>query len=59
MADTQTPLAYSRKQAAELLGLSSVTVDRLIKTGQLRAVQVGTRRLIPRTVIEAFLAGQQ
>lgn len=59
MSDLQTPLAYSRKQVAEALGLSRNTVDQLIKSGRLRTVKVGARLLIPRTVIDAFLAGRQ
>jgi len=39
-----------------MLTLGERTTWRLIQTGELHAVKVGTQTLVPRTSIEAFLA---
>jgi excisionase family DNA binding protein len=44
------------KQVAEVLGLSHWQVRTLVRTGRLRHVLVGARRLIPRNDIEQFVA---
>ena len=51
-------LAYSPDEAAELLGISRELVHDLLRTGQLRSVKAGRRRLIAKHHLEAFLAGQ-
>ena len=51
-------LAYSPDEAAELLGISRELVHDLLRTGQLRSVKAGRRRLIAKRHLEAFLAGQ-
>jgi excisionase family DNA binding protein len=51
-------LAYSPDEAAELLGISKELVHDLLRTGQLRSVKAGRRRLIAKRHLEAFLAGQ-
>ena len=51
-------LAYSPDEAAELLGISRELVHDLLRTGQLRSVKAGRRRLIARHHLEAFLAGE-
>ena len=48
-------LALSGCEAAELLGVSPITVDRLIKRGLLRASRALRRPLIPVWEIERFL----
>jgi len=56
MTDTSVaPLAYDPVTAAQLLGVSRATVDRLIKDGELRAKRAGRRVLITETAIREFL----
>jgi len=51
-------LAYSPDEAAELLGISKELIHDLLRTGQLRSVKAGRRRLIGKHHLEAFLAGE-
>jgi excisionase family DNA binding protein len=51
-------LAYSPDEAAELLGISRELVHDLLRTGQLRSVKAGRRRLIAKHHLEAFLTGE-
>jgi len=53
-----TRLAYSPDEAAELLGISRELIHDLVRTGQLRSVKAGRRRLIGKHHLEAFLAGE-
>lgn len=48
-------LAYTMKETAEMLGLSYITVHRLIKRGLLRSSKALRHKLIPATEIEKFL----
>lgn len=49
--------AYSKDEVAQRLGISYVTLhNKLLKTGLLRTVRVGSRVLIPRTELERFLS---
>jgi excisionase family DNA binding protein len=50
-------LAFSPDEVAAALGISRDLVYDLLRTGQLRSVKAGRRRLISRQHIEAFLAG--
>jgi len=50
-------LAFSPDEAAELMGISRELVFDLLRTGQLKSVRAGRRRLISRANIDAFLAG--
>ena len=50
-------LAFSPDETAELLGISPELVFDLIRTGQLKSIKAGRRRLISRANIDAFLAG--
>jgi excisionase family DNA binding protein len=50
-------VCIGRAQAAEALDLSLHGIDHLIARGQLRAIRVGRRVLIPRAEIERFAAG--
>jgi excisionase family DNA binding protein len=52
-----TRLAFSTDEAADLLGISRELVFDLLRTGQLKSVKAGRRRLISRTNLDAFLAG--
>jgi excisionase family DNA binding protein len=59
MEDQQTKDAYSKDEAAQRLGIGYVTLhNKLLKTGLLRSVRVGSRVLIPRTEVDRFLSGE-
>ncbi|HEY1469448.1 MAG TPA: helix-turn-helix domain-containing protein [Candidatus Acidoferrum sp.] len=51
----RSPLAYSVREAAALLGMSSRTVKRLILAKQLHSTKQRGRRLIARTELETFV----
>ncbi len=51
------PLSVSVEEAARLLGLGRSNLFKLIESGELRSVKVGSRRLVPRRALEEFLAG--
>jgi excisionase family DNA binding protein len=53
----QQRLAFSPDEVAAVLGISRDLVYDLLRTGQLRSVKAGRRKLISRLNIEAFLAG--
>ena len=48
-------LAYSKKEAAAATSLSVRSIDYLIEKGQLRAVKVGGRVLIPSRELERLI----
>jgi len=48
-------LAYSRKETAEILGISAPSIDRLTKRGLLRPSRATRRPLYSKTEIERFL----
>jgi excisionase family DNA binding protein len=50
-------LAYSVEEVALLTGMSQELVHTLVRTGELRSVKAGRRRLISRRHLDAFLAG--
>jgi excisionase family DNA binding protein len=52
-------LSYRPDEAADMLGLSRRSVDRLIASGQLRSIKMLRARLIPAASIESFLASQE
>jgi len=43
-------------EAAKQLGVGKVTLFKLLRTGELRSVQIGTRRLIPDDAIDEYIA---
>jgi excisionase family DNA binding protein len=49
-------LAYSLAETSKRLGLSKATLYRLIARGELKAVRVGSRRLVEAAEIERLLA---
>ena len=49
--------AYSVAEAAELLGVSNFTIRRRIHEGQIRAIRVGSRVLVPSDSIQKLLKG--
>lgn len=48
-------LAYSMRETAKILGVSYITVHRLLKRGKLRASDAIRNKVIPLTEIERFL----
>ena len=55
-ATTERP-ALSVDETAELLGISKWLVLQSVRRGELPAVRIGRRILIPRIRLQAFLAG--
>lgn len=51
-----SPLAVTRKQAAELLAVSVRTIDNLILIKELKAVRIGKSVRIPYSSLRAFIA---
>ena len=52
---TQERVSYTVEEAAALLGLSRTKVYECVRSGELEAVPVGRRRLIPASAIEGLL----
>lgn len=48
-------LAYTMRETAEILGVSYITVHRLLKRGKLRASDAIRNKVIPKIEIEKFL----
>ena len=48
--------AYKVSEVADLLGVSRASIDKLIRTGQLRACRAGRRVLVPTAAVEEYLA---
>jgi len=48
-------LAYTMQETARILGVSYITVHRLLKRGKLRSSSALRHKLIPMTEIERFL----
>jgi len=48
-------LAYTMRETAKILGVSYITIHRLLKRGKLRASDAIRNKIIPRTEIERFL----
>lgn len=54
-APAAPPLAYSRKEAAEMLGISMPALDRLAKKGKIRPSHLGGRVLYQTSDLVALL----
>jgi excisionase family DNA binding protein len=50
-----TPLLFTKAQCAALLNVSERTIGNLLRRRELVRRKIGSRTLIPRTSIEAFL----
>ena len=55
MADSLPRLAYTMQETAKILGVSYITIHRLLKRGKLRASDAIRNKVIPKTEIERFL----
>jgi len=49
------PVAYRVEEAAEALRLSRDKVYELIRSGQLRSIKVGSRRLVPVAALTEYV----
>lgn len=49
------PLLYTRAEAQTKLGLGRSTVDKLIRSGELRSVKIGRARRIPADALAEYL----
>jgi len=54
-SQTLPRLAYTMEETAEILGVSYITVHRLLKRGLLRSSKDLRHKLIPMTEIQRFL----
>jgi excisionase family DNA binding protein len=52
---TEPPRCVRVEEAARLLGVGRSTVYDLIRSGRLRSVKIGRRRLIPRDALDRLL----
>ncbi len=52
-----SPLLYRPEEVADLLGCSRVTVYGLLDRRELDSVKIGRLRRIPRSAVEAYVAG--
>jgi excisionase family DNA binding protein len=55
--DKEAALTISVERAGELLGLSRHSAYRAAHTGQIPAIRIGKRLLVPKAQFEQFLAG--
>lgn len=53
---TEPPRCLRVEEAARLLNIGRSTAYELIRSGRLRSVKIGRRRLIPREALESLLA---
>jgi excisionase family DNA binding protein len=54
MKPIEPPLLYSRIEAAKLLGISFVTLDRLTLRGEIQPRRIGSRVMFSRTELARF-----
>jgi excisionase family DNA binding protein len=47
-------LLYSRKEAAQVLGVSTVTLWKLVRRGELKPMHIGDRPMFSRVELERF-----
>ncbi len=48
-------LTYTVPEAAALLGIGTTLAKELIRTGELRSIKIGRRRLVARADLEIFV----
>jgi len=49
---------FSVDEAAEILGISRWSAYEAIKKGELAAIKIGRRRVVPRRILEKMLGGE-
>jgi excisionase family DNA binding protein len=52
---TRSPIAMTKQEAAQMLGVSLRTIDRLIALKELQVRRLGRRVLIPRAALESLM----
>jgi excisionase family DNA binding protein len=52
---TEPPLLAGIKQSATIAGIGRDAMYELVRTGRIRSVAVGRKRLIPRSELEAWI----
>ena len=57
MTNTTPPELLTRREAADILRVSTTTLSRHIGAGTIYAVRLGRQLRIPRAAVDAFLAG--
>ena len=50
---------YTRSEAAEVLGVSLPTIDRLITSQKLTKIKIGSKTLIPKDQVNELAAGNE
>ena len=55
VAEPPTPLVYSVEEAARSLRVSRDMMYTLIRSGRVRTMKVGRRRLVPRAAVTEFI----
>lgn len=58
MSSPTSPRMHSRDHVAEMLGVSRQTIDRLIRRGELHAIRLGRRVLIPDDALDALISAK-
>jgi excisionase family DNA binding protein len=53
--ETKSPIAMTKQEAAQMLGVSLSTIDRLIALRELHVRRLGRRVLIPRSSLDALM----
>jgi excisionase family DNA binding protein len=56
---TEPPRCLRVEDVARALGIGRSTVYDLIRSGRLRSIKIGRRRLVPRDAVEALIARLQ
>lgn len=56
--ELNTPLAHRVPEACRRLGIGRSALYELIKTGELRAIKIGKRTLIPETELQKIIAAR-
>lgn len=56
LANHVPPRLLTKGTAARALGVSERTIDTLIRSGDLRSVKVGKRRLVPVQALDKYVA---
>lgn len=55
MSRTRSKRVYTVKEAADIPGINSTTMYRLIREGEIRSIEIGALRRIPAEAIDEFI----
>jgi predicted site-specific integrase-resolvase len=56
--NTETPLAYRKKDFCRLIGISPATFYKYVNLGKIRVVKIGGRTLVPAAEAQRLLSGE-